>query len=421
MCIRDSARSERVSYMRPPPGQNTSDENGNAIVWPLHRALYGTPNAGRDFAKHLHMTLTKDLKFEACPVDSCVYLLKLPGGKKVWCTSYVDDLLLAGTGQEALDHAYKLIESKFQITEMEPLQTLLGVHFTHDPDKRAIYMNQSAYITALAEKFLGEGRSTAKDTPCALDIINTEPAPEEQRDPKTIATYRSLVGSLLWLVTATRVDLAFSTSMLSRYLTTAGPQHLKLALRVLAYAYKTRAYVLTLGGTPDPSFEETVPDHIRPTSQLLGYSDASWGGERPMGGMICFLNGHCVLWSSKRHESTSLSSIESENLQATKTCVELLWLRELIHYIEQNPVPIDDVKCPTPLLTDSQGVVALADSDRSTSKIKHVKRRIAFLRETQDAKKVLLVWQKADLMLADVTTKPLSPEAFHKIRRVLLG
>lgn len=68
------------------------------------------------------------------------------------------------------------------------------------------------------------------ETPLASPGKNQEDG-EELTDPKL---YRSLVGGLLYL-TATRPDIMFSASYLSRYLKEPRVKNLKEAKRVLRY------------------------------------------------------------------------------------------------------------------------------------------------------------------------------------------
>jgi len=54
-------------------------------------------------------------------------------------------------------------------------------------------------------------------------------------NPKILKEYPELTGSLTWLATRSRPDIAVAASKLARYLSNPGPQHLTAARRVLRY------------------------------------------------------------------------------------------------------------------------------------------------------------------------------------------
>ena len=78
-----------------------------------------------------------------------------------------------------------------------------------------------------------------------------------------IAWYKSAVGSLIWLVVSTRVDIAFAVSILSRFLSNPGPAHKAAVQRVLRY----------LAGSSDRSICYT-----KDGCSLTGFTDADWAG-----------------------------------------------------------------------------------------------------------------------------------------------
>ena len=62
----------------------------------------------------------------------------------------------------------------------------------------------------------------------------------EEQDPKMEnRPYRSLVGSLLYVATGTRPDIAFAVCQLSRHLEKPSEEHWNTAIRVLRYLKST--------------------------------------------------------------------------------------------------------------------------------------------------------------------------------------
>ena len=80
--------------------------------------------------------------------------------------------------------------------------------------------------------------------------------------------YRGMVGSLLYLASWTRPDIAFIVSKLSRVVSYPGKPHLEAAKHVFRYLKKT----LSLGLVCRSSPSETPPN------ALWGYVDSDWTG-----------------------------------------------------------------------------------------------------------------------------------------------
>ena len=75
--------------------------------------------------------------------------------------------------------------------------------------------------------------------------------------------YRCLVGSLLYL-TATRPNIMYATSFLSRFMHHPSQNHLIAAKRVLLY----------IKGTIDYGIKFTIAKNV----DLVGFTDSDWAG-----------------------------------------------------------------------------------------------------------------------------------------------
>jgi len=115
------------------------------------------------------------------------------------------------------------------------------------------------------------------------------PRSEEERTKMKNRPYRELVGELTYLANATRPDIAFATSTLSRFCTDPGEMHWYLAKRVLRYLKETSHY----------SIKYTRNQHA-----LTAYTDSDWAGDPEdrkscTGNIIILANGP-VSWKSKK-------------------------------------------------------------------------------------------------------------------------
>lgn len=98
-----------------------------------------------------------------------------------------------------------------------------------------------------------------------------------------------------------------------------GHEHLMLAERLLQYLNTTRDFDI---------------DDTRPGLQVTGYTDADWATDRrsrqSIGGFASLLSGGAISWKSKRQETLSLSSTESEYKAASDATKEAIWIKNFL-------------------------------------------------------------------------------------------
>ena len=91
------------------------------------------------------------------------------------------------------------------------------------------------------------------------------PTTDQQKLEMTKIPYRQVVGSLLWLVTGSRVDIAFAVTCCAKYSINPGMAHWYALLRILIYLEGTKGYGLFYRRQPrDVEFgcyAERVPDY----------------------------------------------------------------------------------------------------------------------------------------------------------------
>ena len=411
-----TAPLDRLVYIRPAPGQPQFNSNGERIVIRLKKALYGLVDSARRFTRHLREILVK-IGFTVCPVDPCLFR-KDVGNDVLFVAFYIDDGLFASSSLALLERVYEEIASQLECTPLEELSTLLGMQFTHDKQKRCMWLSQGEYIKMMSKKYLPEGHKS-QTMPCSPSILElTALDKDDPQIAKCQPEYRSIVGSLNWVGMNGRPDIAIAISILSRFLHCPGENHLKTAKGVVAYLDDTSDLRLKLGGEPSEEFKALLPGDIDP-SALMAWGDSSWGDEKPQIGGVATVHGTLVHWFSRRSNHTGLSSTESELGACTKVCVEVLYLREICAFIEK--VDLSKIQRPTPIFTDNRALVYIADGDISSIKrTKHCIRSTAFLKENAESKAIVLGWVNTLSNLADCMTKPLVRKLFDMWRRFLV-
>ncbi len=114
------------------------------------------------------------------------------------------------------------------MSDLEEIQSYLGMQICQDHSKRCIEVDQSGYIRSILDHF---SMADANPHPISLPtsanvhlIKNTIQATQAE-----VKHFQSLVGSLLYVQIGTRPDISFAVSHLAQYAANPSPQHLHLA------------------------------------------------------------------------------------------------------------------------------------------------------------------------------------------------
>jgi hypothetical protein len=70
--------------------------------------------------------------------------------------------------------------------------------------------------------------------------------------------YQRAIGSIMYAMLGTRLDLAFTVSTLSKYCINLGPQHAQAVQCVFRYLKKTLDYGITFSGTLNLAVDEAI-------------------------------------------------------------------------------------------------------------------------------------------------------------------
>jgi len=223
------------------------------------------------------------------------------------------------------------------------------------------------------------------------------------------ASYRVMVGSLLYLACWTRPDISFAVSELSRFVADPGQNHMLSTKRVLRY----------LRGTKDLGLQYTRPTGSL-ANRLYGYVDSDWAGcadtRKSTTGYVLMLNGAVISWKSKRQNVVALSSAEAEFMAASSLVQEVIYVRKLLHNLGFSQ------ESPTEIGEDNRTCIAWSEgSVGGSDRAKHIDLRRHFVHEAVKEKILTLKAIKSEDNIADLLTKPLPEQPFKLLRKQLLG
>ncbi len=385
-------------FMEQPIGFVNPDRRG--AVCKLNRSLYGLKQAPRAWNLKFHNSLT-GFGFVRSSADPCVYVLKETGCLTI-IAIWVDDGLVCSSSSEKLAGVVNYLAKNFEMTS-GPAECFVGVQIMLDQDQNTIRLSQENYINRLLQKF--------NLLECATRAVPADPFSRlskelgrESTDNKQVelaSVYREAVGSLIYIVTCTRPDVAFAVSQVSQFTNNPTTAHWDAVKRIFSYLKGTLSHGITFGASAN-------------SNCLQAFSDADFASSlddrRSTSGVILVLNGGPVSWKSQRQKCISLSTTESEYVAATAAAKEVVWMRRLL----------EDIGCsqnqPTVLHIDNQSAIRLIRNPEFHQRTKHIDVKYHFIRDLQESKVIDAQYVCTENQLADLLTKGLDGPRFRKLR-----
>jgi hypothetical protein len=232
--------------------------------------------------------LLRDLGLKKSTFDDCLYY---NDNLSLILLIYVDDVLVVTEDEKRYDELVTKLNNMAELSAGQ-LTLFLGMRTRYEPHKGVARLDQEQYIKRLLVNWHDRLQSGRNPVDMRSDY-ESEPVPYE------LATFKQLLGSLIYLSIATRPDIANAVNLASR---TAVPTraHMSLLKHILRY----------LKGTPELGLVFKQDGRT-----LEAYSDADFANcektRRFTTGYLLWYN-EPVLWKSRRQAIVSLSSTEAD-------------------------------------------------------------------------------------------------------------
>ena len=145
-------------------------------------------------------------------------------------------------------------------------------------------------------------------------IILTKETTEQPKDQVT--KYQSMIGSLMYLVTGTRSDLAYTMLFLTQFSSCPIEEHIRAAKHIFRYVDGTWNLGLFYPHTTTNAIDVYVD------TDFFGYIDT----RRSTSGYIVLFNNGCISWFSKKQSSIAKSTTEAEFVAMSYGTRHIQWL-----------------------------------------------------------------------------------------------
>ncbi|KAJ1038507.1 hypothetical protein NDA10_004580 [Ustilago hordei] len=135
------------------------------------------------------------------------------------------------------------IQAHFKITRGGDAEWCLGIHIQQNGE--SVSLAQDAYIDTVLTHF-SMNQAVETNTPLdpsAANLLLTDPS-HWPLTKEQVVTYQQIMGSVMYLMTSTRPNLAFPISKLASHLASPTTVHLNQAQHLLCYVLHTRSHKL---------------------------------------------------------------------------------------------------------------------------------------------------------------------------------
>eukprot|EP00253_Pinus_taeda_P029617 PITA_29617 len=244
----------------------------------------------------------------------------------------------------------KFMKEEFEMTDMGLLRYFLGIEV--DQNENGIFISQEKYVNKVLDRFNMQ-ECKAAITPTVIGLKLSKEDSSKDFDP---SLYKSIVGSLMYL-TATRPDIMFVVSLISRFIERPKEAHWQAAKRILSYVKGTKRF-----GILYTTFEY---------SDLIGYTDSDWAGSvddrKSTSGYVFHMGSRAISWASEKQPIVALSTAEA--------ACQSVWMRRMLRSLGQEQAKAAVIFC------DNSSAIALSNNSVFHKRTKHIDTRFHYIRE----------------------------------------
>ena len=387
---------EEEIYMTVPPGYPKEVPEG--VVLRLEKGLYGLKQAARKWNEKF-INAMRRMGFIPITADGCILIRVSSEGMTIICL-YVDDILIGAVLQSIIDATKKAIHKEFKSTEAGPVNRILGIQVHRDWKKKTLILEQSQYAERLLKDY-SMHEATPVSTPIDGYTSITTSQPDEQRADQR--EYQKRIGSLMFLMTATRPDLAFVIGKLSQHCCDPTIRHMNAVNRVLRYVRGTTYLGLRYQrtGIPTAFSDAAYTDDTEDRRSTYGYS------------LLC-AQAACI-WYSRKQRSVATSTTKAEYVALSEAGKQVVWATRWLQGLKFRGY--DDG--PITLFGDNKGSNALTRNPEHHHRTKHIDIQFHYIRQLVEDKAVDIEYIPTARMAADILTKPLKRQDYERCKQLL--
>lgn len=200
-----------------------------------------------------------------------------------------------------MDEFKSSMKKEFSMTDLGKMKYFLGIEIIQGSER--IYMCQRKYALEVLARF-----NMADCNSVTVPIVPGTKIDRDRDGEKVDETqYKQLIGSLVY-IKATRPDLMYSVSLLSRFM--SNPTH---------------------------------------SHTLIGYTDSDYAGgvedRKSTSGYVFLISNGAVAWTSIKQSIVTLSTTEAEFVAAGAAACQAIWMMKIVKELGLSNEECTDIYC----------------------------------------------------------------------------
>jgi hypothetical protein len=370
---------------------NEFGESLQGCIIIIRKALYGLRTSSERWYAHFADSL-RGIGFTQTRYDKDVWIrLNEKGDCYDYVCTHVDDFMIVGRDPQAV---MDMIQAIYAVKSIGPPDYYLGNDYKKDRKGRWCIGCKKYLVEAIkrVERMFGSLNkySNPMETGDHPELDESEVMNDDGH-----RKFQMLMGILVWVVTIGRIDVAHSTSSLSRFTACPREGHLDRALRVFGYL-KKRPNRRVVVDSRDPIYRggedavdldftkvlaDNYPDAVEEIDvnlpkplidemEITVFVDSDHAHDkvsrRSITGIIIFVGRTPVVYSSKRQGAIETSTYGAEFCAMKNAIEELIALRYMLRCLGVK------VTHASMVCGDNMGVVQNSTISESLLKKKHV-------------------------------------------------
>ena len=339
------------------------------------------------------------------PSDPCIFFYK-----QVVLMMYVDDFIIGGPTDQAIDDAIELIKDNADVEDKGDISDYVGVH-VEKLDNNTLKLSQPHLIKSILDDLRIELISKSVETPALSGVILHADLFGEPHDNHF--KYRSIIGKLNYLAKSTRPDIEYAVHQCARFMANPRRSHAQAIKRIARYLLATRDRGLILHPDPELSLDCYVDssfcgEWIKSNADQAMY-DPNTAQSRT--GYVINYAGCPLVWASRLQTEVCLSSTESELVAMSAATREVIYLLRVIKdakEVAQLDLRLINSRIICRVFEANQGNIAIAKEYRVRPRTKHINVKYwHFTKFMEQHNNILRIhWIKLGDQIADIFTKP---------------
>ncbi|CAB1115738.1 unnamed protein product [Ectocarpus sp. CCAP 1310/34] len=280
-----------------------------------------------------------------------------------------------------------------------------GCFYERDWDAGTLNISQQTYAKELGMESRVE---YGKEIPLPVGLKLSEFDQDEEVAANSIMAFRELIGSLMWLATQTRPDIANAVRAVARYCAPPKEIHWRAGPGILGYVVMTSDLGITFRRVSVAGLSMEV------------FADADYASKaaerRSMSGGLVMCVGGMYFLVSRTQKCVTLSTTEAEYVSLADVMKEVSFLRQVWRFM----LPEAGMPC-IPVFEDNQGAIQLAQNPISNSISKHIDVRHHYIRELVGRKEISIFHVESAYQHAGFLTKALHVGDFEFHRNFVMS